>query len=217
VIYSPAGHREGHEWRCGSIAGEPGNSLGVHLTGSKAGVWSDFSAGQKGDALDLVRAALGLDMPAALRWSCRWLGIEEGEARLPSRPPAKPPRASAKPTSDFWFKAWNAASPITGTRAETYLRARGLQLDDPEGRVLRFAERHARRNAVGDIEHHPALVALLCDIHTGEPAGTINVCLKPDGADRLRDPKGKTSWGRAGGSVVMLSAFDEPTLGLTIC
>ena len=43
----PGGHREGHEWRCGSVAGEPGNSLGVHLTGSKAGVWSDFSAGQK--------------------------------------------------------------------------------------------------------------------------------------------------------------------------
>ena len=38
----PTGHREGHEWRVGSIGGEPGHSLGVHLTGTKAGVWSDF-------------------------------------------------------------------------------------------------------------------------------------------------------------------------------
>src|SRR5207253_10367725 len=74
----PAGHREGHEWRCGSIAGEAGDSLGVHLTGSKAGVWSDFSTGdQRGDALDLVRAVLGVEMGEALR---RWLGIDGGEA-----------------------------------------------------------------------------------------------------------------------------------------
>src|SRR5437763_15477305 len=76
----PAGHREGHEWRCGSLAGEPGDSLGVHLRGTKAGVWSDFSTDQKGDALDLVRAVLGLGMPEALSWSRRWLGLEDGYA-----------------------------------------------------------------------------------------------------------------------------------------
>ena len=38
----PSGHREGSEWRVGSIAGEPGDSLGIHLEGDKAGVWSDF-------------------------------------------------------------------------------------------------------------------------------------------------------------------------------
>src|SRR6476619_7600807 len=74
----PAGRREGPEWRVGSVAGEPGHSLGVHLTGAKAGVWSDFGTGEAGDALDLVRAVLGLDMPGALRWSQRWLGIEDG-------------------------------------------------------------------------------------------------------------------------------------------
>src|SRR5262249_11445122 len=120
----PAGHREGHEWRCGSVAGEAGNSLGVHLIGPKAGVWSDFSTEQKGDALDLVRAVLGLDTPAALRWSCRWLGIEEGTASLPVRPPSPKPATSVKPGSgsDLWFRAWNPALPLPGTLAETYLR-----------------------------------------------------------------------------------------------
>src|SRR5437764_9160441 len=81
----PAGHREGHEWRCGSVAGERGDSLGVHLTGLKAGVWSDFSTGQKGDAVDLVREVLGLNMRDAVRWSLRWLGVDEGRAELPPR------------------------------------------------------------------------------------------------------------------------------------
>ena len=31
----PNGHRERHEWRCGSVGGEDGNSLGVHLTGAR--------------------------------------------------------------------------------------------------------------------------------------------------------------------------------------
>jgi twinkle protein len=29
----PKGKRQGHEWRVGSLSGEPGESLGVHLTG----------------------------------------------------------------------------------------------------------------------------------------------------------------------------------------
>src|SRR5579872_5068464 len=41
----PAGIREGAEWRIGSVAGEPGRSMGVHLGGAKAGVWYDWAAG----------------------------------------------------------------------------------------------------------------------------------------------------------------------------
>src|SRR5712671_1506123 len=79
----PADYREGAEWRCGSVAGERGDSLGVHLTGAKAGVWSDFSTGQKGDALDLVREVLGLNMRKARQWSLHWLGRENGELPKP--------------------------------------------------------------------------------------------------------------------------------------
>ena len=45
----PNGKRDGSEWRCGSVDGDEGTSLGVHLTGSKAGVWKDFSGGSGGD------------------------------------------------------------------------------------------------------------------------------------------------------------------------
>ncbi len=83
--------------------------------------------------------------------------------------------------------------------------------------MLRYADRHPRRNAAGDLEHHPALLALLSDIRTGEPSGLINIYLLADGIDRLRDPKGKTSWGRVGGGAVMLSPFDDVTMGLVTC
>ena len=62
----PNGRREGAEWRCGSVDGQPGKSLGVHLIGAKAGVWSDFADGNKGDPLDLIQACLRLDKGEAI-------------------------------------------------------------------------------------------------------------------------------------------------------
>jgi hypothetical protein len=214
----PVGHREGHEWRCGSVAGEAGDSLGVHLTGDKAGIWSDFSTGQKGDALDLVGAVLGLGKGDAIGWAKRWLRFEDGEAALPARPASTPTLSTSGAPSDpdRWRWPWQRMRPISGTIAETYLRSRGLSFHDPEGEVLRFAERHARRSPAGEQERHPAMLDLLRDIRTGEPCGTINVYLAADGRDRLRDPKGKTSWGQAAGAAVMLDDFADVTLGLVI-
>jgi putative DNA primase/helicase len=213
----PNGHREGHEWRSGSVAGEPGCSLGVHLTGAKAGIWCDFAGDKRGDALDLIIAVLAMSKGEAVAWAKRWLGIPEGEAVLPSRPaPAsKPPETI--PAADRWRHPWGKARPIRGTVAEAYLEARGLRFDDPEGRVLRFAARRARKNLAGELEYHPAMLSLLSDLHSGEPCGIINCYLLPDGRDRVRDKKGKTSTGRVGGAVVLLSPFCEPCDGLVLC
>jgi putative DNA primase/helicase len=211
----PNGYREGHEWRVGSPRGESGDSLGVHLTGAKAGIWHDFATGEGGDALTLIAAVLFLSTTVAMDWSCRWLGLADGDVTLP-KPPAPVP-LTPEPPSDRWRYPWKAARPIRGTLAETYLRARGLEFDDPTGRVLRFAARRARKNPADELEYRPALLALLSDLHTGEPCGLVNVYLEADGHDRLRDSKGKTTTSRAGGAVVLLSDFDEPTMGLTIC
>ena len=179
---------------------------------------SDFSAGQAGDALDLVAAALQLSMSDALVWSRRWLRLDDGEAALPRRPaPATKPIIEHLADPSRWRRPWQAAVPIAGTLAATYLAARGLRFDDAAGDVLRFATRHARKAPDGMLEHHPTLLAALCDVRTGEQVGQINVYLRPDGSDRLRDSKGKTCWGRAAGAAVMLSSFDDVTFGLTLC
>lgn len=211
----PAGHREGREWRAGNVQGDQGSSLAVRLSGPKAGLWNDFASGESGDALDLVRAALDVDMRAALAWSRRWLGLKGGGAELPNKPVAPAPELELDP--DRWKTPWQTARPIAGSLAVSYLAARGLRLDDPTGRVLRFTARRGRKSPEDKIEHHPTLLAALSDGRSGEQCGIINIYLKPDGSDRLRDKKGKTATGRAGGAVVMLSTFDEPTMGLVLC
>jgi hypothetical protein len=215
----PGGRREGAEWRCGSVAGEPGDSLGVHLTGAKAGVWGDFATGECGDGLDLVRAVLELDMANAIRWAVRWLGLGDGDAgmsRTKSFSTSSKASSAEAPDPHRWQKPWEPARPIAGTIAEAYLRNRGLRFDDLAGDVLRFAPRRARKSPAGELEHHPALLALLRNVRTGEPCGIINIYLLPEGSDRLRDKKGKTVAGRAGGAAVMLDDFADVTLGLVV-
>jgi Toprim domain len=212
----PGGHREGHEWRCGSIAGEMGGSLGVHLAGAKCGVWADFASGEGGKLLDLIQATQRLGLKAAIKWARQWLGIVDGSPISRPAVPKKPETAQAD-DPDRWRFAWRPAQPIAGTLAETYLTARHLNFKDPDGRVLRFCPRRARNNPAGELDHHPALLIALCDIRSGEGCGVINVYLLADGSDRIRDRKGKTVTGRAKGAAAMLSAFDEPTMGLTIC
>ena len=215
----PASRRVGREWRVGNLAGEPGDSLGVHLSGSKAGIWRDFGGAERGgDALALVAAVLNLTLAAAMDWSCYWLGIADGAAELPQRPIPAPKSPEATPVSDRWRHPWQRAKPIRGTLAEAYLAARGLRFDDPEGRVLRFAASRARKNPVtDDLEYYPAMLSLLSDVRSGEPCGVINIYFRPGGGDRIRDKKGKTVTGRARDAVVLLSPFCEPTDGLTIC
>jgi len=101
--------------------------------------------------------------------------------------------------------------------AEIYLSTRGLSFLDLDGRVLRFHPNRCRKNLADQFETRPALLAALSDVRTGEQCGIINIFLEPDGRDRLRDKKGKTTTGRARGAAVMLSPFEEPTIGLSIC
>lgn len=79
----PNGRRMGHEWRVGSLSGEPGDSLGVHLTGHKVGVWKDFATGEDGgDLIDLWCKVKGLDLPDALKEIKGWLGLPDEPVRF---------------------------------------------------------------------------------------------------------------------------------------
>ncbi|OHX37847.1 hypothetical protein BJL95_04545 [Methylomonas sp. LWB] len=104
----PNGKREGNEWRCGSVSGEAGKSLGVHLHGDKAGIWSDFSTGESGDLLDLWREVKNISMPEAMAEAAEWLGVNpEGkkphfarQQKVYKKPTTKP--ADALPGSPAW-------------------------------------------------------------------------------------------------------------------
>jgi hypothetical protein len=143
-----AGKRESGEWRVGSLAGEPGRSLAVHLYGGRAGVWSDFASGDAGDGLDLVAAVLyGKDKRAALAWARRWLGLGDGPSPAPQRqapPPARPDEAKAEAEAlrGAARRMFLSAQPsLSGTPAAAYLAARGIDLAElgRQPRSLRYA------------------------------------------------------------------------------
>lgn len=73
----PQGKKQAHEWCVGSLDGEPGASLKIHLTGRKAGVWADFATGEGGDLLKLWVKARGLSMVEALKQAKEFLGISD--------------------------------------------------------------------------------------------------------------------------------------------
>lgn len=61
----PAGKRDGHEFRIGSLAGEPGSSMSINLN---SGVWCDFAGDAKGsDPISLLAAIRGCKQGEAAR------------------------------------------------------------------------------------------------------------------------------------------------------
>nr|GAT44056.1 predicted protein [Mycena chlorophos] len=81
----PNGKRVGQEWRVGSADGEAGGSLGVHLTGDKAGVWSDFSTGESGDLIGLWMACRKISLRDACTEALAYLGIREDKIDSPQK------------------------------------------------------------------------------------------------------------------------------------
>lgn len=133
----PAGVRESSEWRIGSIAGEPGRSMAVHLGGDKAGVWCDFSGppNHRGDALDLIaQVRFGGDKKLAFRWARAWLGIDRLDPNsFTARPPidfarrqkkAKDAEERIRGQAQRLF--FGAREKIAGTLTEIYLRGRAI-------------------------------------------------------------------------------------------
>src|SRR3546814_8239642 len=93
----PNGKRVGQEWRVGSVDGEPGKSMGVHMTGNKAGVWLDGETGQSGDLIGLWMAVKGVSLRDACTEAMEYLGIREDRLDPPPRKSyAKPTRSGAR-------------------------------------------------------------------------------------------------------------------------
>jgi hypothetical protein len=121
-------------WRCGSVAGEPGQSLAIVLRGHHRGRWRDWAAGEGGDALDLVaQVACGGDLGRALDWARAWLGLGRLGAAAPrAQREAKRPLPAAREVETRRQAArriWLAAAPLRpGDLGWRYLAGRGIDL-----------------------------------------------------------------------------------------
>ncbi|MFY3329287.1 toprim domain-containing protein [Achromobacter xylosoxidans] len=91
----PGGKKHGREWKVGNVSGDAGDSLSVCISGAKAGIWSDFSAGVGGDLLDLWVATRRCDLAEAMREAKQYLGVRDD---APLKPPKREPyKRPAKP------------------------------------------------------------------------------------------------------------------------
>jgi len=54
-LWLKGGRKQGHEWKCGDLTGEPGDSCSVNL---RTGAWADFATGDKGGDLVSLYAAI---------------------------------------------------------------------------------------------------------------------------------------------------------------
>lgn len=108
----PQGKKASGEWKAGSVSGEPGASLSVRLTGSKAGVWKDFASGEGGDLLDLWAATRGCSIGEAMAEAKAYLGVKDS---MPERPVVKQYARPEKPktyTPKGEVRAWLSARGI---------------------------------------------------------------------------------------------------------
>jgi twinkle protein len=157
----PNGKREGHEWRCGSVDGEAGRSLGVHLTGEKAGVWLDGASSQSGDLIGLWMATKNVDLRQACVEAMEFLGIREDRVEQPKRTWKKPTRDGVQGLSkehERWLTL-DRALPIESVQAYK-LASRGERLMFPYlvGDDLVFAKyRKLPKQFSADAECEPIL------------------------------------------------------------
>jgi putative DNA primase/helicase len=142
----PAGRKDGHEFRVGSINGEPGSSLSINLNN---GVWCDFAGDAKGsDPISLLAAIRGCKMGEAARELDHRLGAGGLDAKAPLGSFDKP-----KASSDEWEPQPHApegcSEPDTNhfkhgkpSRSWTYHTADGKRVgfihrfDTPEGKEV---------------------------------------------------------------------------------
>jgi twinkle protein len=92
----PKGRRIGQEWRVGGIEGDEGKSMGVHMTGDKAGVWLDGATGEAGDLIGLWMATRRVDLRTACSEAMEFLGIREDRPEHRAKVYRKPDKAGVQ-------------------------------------------------------------------------------------------------------------------------
>ena len=97
----PQGHKEGHEFKIGSLSGEPGRSMSINL---RSGAWKDFASDAGGsDPISLLAAIRSVSMAEAARELGERLhtGIASAGVTAPRKPDDAP--------------TWNPIVPVPET------------------------------------------------------------------------------------------------------
>jgi hypothetical protein len=186
-VYLSSGTRSGRYWLVGDINNAPGRSLFVRLVGPEAGKgaagkWTDAATGEHGDLLDVIQLSGGLAFDAATAEARRFLSLPTPAT---DTVPSVRHRSAAVGSPEAARRLWAISQPIAGTRAESYLRQRGIT-GVTDLRSLRFHPRcYYRPDDEGPTQTWPALIAAVTDRH-GRMTGAHRTWLDPAGFDPVR-------------------------------
>ena len=197
--YLANGRRSGRYWLVGDVDNTSGSSLFVRLIGptsgpGAAGKWQDAATGEHGDRLDLIAATRRLSSLAE--------ALAEARAFLRSPQPLPQPCTprTVRSSSEAARRLWASAMPIRGTLAETYLRKRGLAIDDSL-KALRFHPRCYWVSTDGQERRTiPAMLAAVTD-DAGLLTGLHRTWLSPGGFKANIDPPRRAMGALLGNSV----------------
>ena len=119
----PNGRRKANEWHIGSVDGEAGSSMRVHLGDGKAGLWADFSSGEKGsNLLELWRVVKGVTFKEALDEAREYLGVRTEHHIKPAFARRKPSEPIVIPESKVCSEGL-----VDGKIAQYLLSDRGIK------------------------------------------------------------------------------------------
>lgn len=136
----PNGVERQGRWEVGSVAGEPGQSMKVSLTGEKAGKWWDFAEQVGGDLVELWALSRSLEKSEALKEIRDYLNLKPGS-------PSPEPRKVAAPAP----KVQKASEPAKPVSREYHQQLRSLLAKNSE--ALAYLEGEKRGLAAATIEH----------------------------------------------------------------
>ncbi|PPC92809.1 MAG: hypothetical protein CTY36_13260, partial [Methylocystis sp.] len=207
--YLSNGRRCGNYWIVGDVNNNTGRSLYVRLKGPLTGKgargrWTDSATSEHGDLLDLIRAREGL---TSFRDTF-------DEARRFLRAPYVTPTESRGrilsecDTIALARKIWAASRPISGTKAEAYLRARNISADLSDA-PLRYHPSLIYRESINSPSRKlPAHVAAVTD-NSGEIKGIHRTFLDPARDAKANVASPRRSLGAILGNSVRFGVIDE--------
>ena len=199
--YLPHGRKHGRYWTSGDIRGARGRSLFVRLAPPGVpGKWTDAATGEHGDLLDLIRITTGAGSLRA--------ALAEARAFLSLPPAAVGDASDSYDRTAAARRLWQRCRAINGTRAEAYLRARGI--DRCRFPALRFHPALFYR-ADGGVRRLPALVAAVTGAD-GTITGVHRTWLDPSRPAKAPVARPRKALGRVHGLAVRFSDPAPPTL-----
>ncbi|PJK29940.1 DUF7146 domain-containing protein [Minwuia thermotolerans] len=201
----PLKRRGGDHWACCPFHSERSPSFKVS---EARGDWHCFGCGAHGDCFGWIMARRGVGFAEALDELADLVGLAvpaSGAARDPLPPVAERKSRAAMEADDRAAierarAIWASGRPIAGTRAESYLRARGITIPLPPtlryhpalrytyeldpGSASGAGERAPRKYAVHGV--YPAMLAAMQNAQ-GIVVGVHRTYLAPDGDPRKAD------------------------------